>query len=186
MPGVTEYAASLPFVEYASDNLYSCSQDTQDAMTKVIRENGLNRIVVAACTPRTHEPLFQETLINAGLNKYLFEMVNIRNQDSWVHKDWPEQATEKAKDLLRMAVSRVALQTPLTEEELAINPQVLVVGGGLSGLTAARALSVQGYPVHLVERTDRLGGQANSLFKTAQGEDVQAGLKKTGAPGRGG
>ena len=175
--GVTEYAASLPFVEYASDNLYSCSQDTQDAMTQVIKDHGLNRIVVAACTPRTHEPLFQETLINAGLNKYLFEMVNIRNQDSWVHKDWPEEATRKANDLVRMAVSRVALQVPLTEQQLDINQQVLVVGGGLSGMAAARALSTQGYPVHLVERQDRLGGQANHLFKTAQGEDVQTGLR---------
>ncbi len=174
--GVTEYAAGLPFVEYASDNLYSCSQDTQDAMTQVIKEKGLNRVVVAACTPRTHEPLFQETLIKAGLNKYLFEMVNIRNQNSWVHREQPEEATRKARDLVRMAVSRVALQTPLAEQELEINPQVLVLGGGISGMAAARALSTQGYHVHLVERDSRLGGQANHLYRTAQGEDVQANL----------
>jgi len=105
---VRDYAASLPYVEYVGDNLYSCSQDTQDKITEVIRENNLNRIVVAACTPKTHEPLFQETLINAGLNKYLFEMTNIRNQDSWVHKDNPEMATEKARDLVRMAVAKAA------------------------------------------------------------------------------
>ena len=115
VPGVRDYAANLPYVDYVTDNLYTCSQDTQDIMTQTIRENNLNRIVVAACTPKTHEPLFQETLINAGLNKYLFEMVNIRNQDSWVHKDNPDIATEKAKDLVRMAVSKVALMEPLVK-----------------------------------------------------------------------
>jgi heterodisulfide reductase subunit A len=90
VPAVRDYAASLPYVEYVTDNLYTCSQDTQETISRVIRENNLNRIVVAACTPKTHEPLFQETLISAGLNKYLFEMTNIRNQDSWVHKDNPD------------------------------------------------------------------------------------------------
>ena len=172
VPGVRDYAASLPFVEYVGDNLYSCSQDTQDAITRIIREQKLNRIVVAACTPRTHEPLFQETLINAGLNKYLFEMVNIRNQDSWVHKDWPEEATVKAKDLVRMAVNRVALQIPLQEEELDVDQRAMVIGGGLSGISAAQALSGQGYEVHLIERQARLGGNANYLYQTAQGEDI--------------
>jgi len=108
VPAVTEYVATLPYVEFATDNLYSCSQDTQDTMAKIIEEKKLNRVVVAACTPKTHEPLFQETLINAGLNKYLFEMANIRNQDSWVHKNNPDLATKKAKDLIRMAVHKVA------------------------------------------------------------------------------
>ncbi|MBU2549255.1 MAG: FAD-dependent oxidoreductase [Proteobacteria bacterium] len=173
VPGLRDYAAGLPFVEYADDNLYSCSQDTQDAMSRIIREKGLNRIVVAACTPRTHEPLFQETLLNAGLNKYLFEMVNIRNQDSWVHKDWPEEATDKARDLIRMAVARVALQTPLKEEQLNIDQRGLVIGGGISGMAAAKALSGQGYEVHLLERTGKLGGNANFLHATARGNSVQ-------------
>ncbi|MCJ7830854.1 MAG: FAD-dependent oxidoreductase, partial [Desulfobacterales bacterium] len=112
VPAVRDYAATLPYVEYVTDNMYSCSQDTQEGMTRIIRENNLNRIVVAACTPKTHEPLFQETLINAGLNKYLFEMVNIRNQDSWVHRNNPDIATQKAKDLVRMSVQKVALKEP--------------------------------------------------------------------------
>lgn len=170
---VKEYAKTLPFVEYVANNLYTCSQDTQELMKQAIREYRLNRVVVAACTPRTHEPLFQETLEDAGLNKYLFEMANIRNHDSWVHLDRKE-ATEKAKDLVRMAVYKVALMQPLTEPELPINPDALVVGGGVSGMTAALALADQGYKVHLVERSDRLGGQALSLHKTWTGEDVQS------------
>ena len=170
---VRDYAANLPYVDYVTDNLYTCSQDTQDTMSQVIKEQKLNRIVVAACTPKTHEPLFQETLINATLNKYLFEMVNIRNQDSWVHKNDPEQATEKAKDLVRMAVAKVALMDPLQESTLEIDQGALVIGGGISGLTTAKTLSAQGYPVCLVERSSALGGQALSLFKTWKGEDVQ-------------
>ncbi|SCY37361.1 FAD-dependent oxidoreductase [Desulfoluna spongiiphila] len=177
VPGVRDFARALPFVEYVGDNLYSCSQDTQDAMTKVIKEQNLNRIVVAACSPRTHDPLFQETLINAGLNKYLFEMVNIRNHNSWVHKDHPAEATEKAMEMVRMAVAKVALFAPLSEAELSIDQNALVVGGGLSGMAAARALSGQGYHVSIVERETSLGGQAASLFTTSKGESIQDGLK---------
>jgi len=173
VPEVSAYAGSLPYVEYTCDNLYTCSQDTQDAMTQIIKAHNLNRIVVAACTPRTHEPLFQETLINAGLNKYLFEMTNIRNHASWVHKNDPEFATEKAKDLLRMSVAKVALMQPLEEAELTINPVALVVGGGLSGMAAAKNLARQGYQVHLVERDARLGGHANRLFQTYKGENIK-------------
>ena len=173
VPGVRDYAANLPYVDYVTDNLYTCSQDTQDIMTQTIRENNLNRIVVAACTPKTHEPLFQETLINAGLNKYLFEMVNIRNQDSWVHKDNPDIATEKAKDLVRMAVSKVALMEPLEEARLNVNPTALVIGGGIAGMTSALSLAKQGYETNLVERDNRLGGQAKNLYKTWKGEDIQ-------------
>jgi len=176
VPAVRDYAASLPYVEYVTDNLYTCSQDTQDAMTRVITENNLNRIVVAACTPKTHEPLFQETLINAGLNKYLFEMTNIRNQDSWVHKDDPLLATEKAKDLVRMAVAKVAMVEPLTEVEVDVDQKALVVGGGISGMSAAKSLSSQGYEVCLVERSDALGGQALNLFRTWKDEDIQQNL----------
>jgi heterodisulfide reductase subunit A len=173
VPSVAEYAKSLPYVEFATDNLYSCSQDTQETISQIVKQKNLNRVVVAACTPKTHEPLFQETLINAGLNKYLFEMANIRNHDSWVHRNNPELATRKAKDLVRMAVSKAALIQPLKEAELDINPAALVIGGGLSGMAAARSLARQGYETHIVERGERLGGQALNLFRTAKGEDVQ-------------
>ncbi len=176
VPAVRDFSATLPFVEYVTDNMYSCSQDTQESMTDIIREKQLNRVVVAACTPKTHEPLFQETLINAGLNKYLFEMVNIRNQDSWVHKNNPDIATEKAKDLVRMAINKVALKEPLAETELTVGQSTLVIGGGIAGMTAALSLARQGYDTHLVERTDQLGGQANSLYRTWKGEDIQAHL----------
>jgi heterodisulfide reductase subunit A len=172
-----DYAKTLPFVEYVTDNLFTCSTDTQKTMTQLIREKDLNRIVVAACTPKTHEPLFQETLVNAGLNKYLFEMTNIRNQDSWVHKGDPRRATEKAMDLVRMAVARVALAEPLQEATVEINPRALVVGGGISGMAAAKTLSAQGYRVSLVERSPALGGQALNLFRTWKGEDIQGSLK---------
>jgi len=172
VPAVAEYAGTLPYVEFATDNLYSCSQDTQDTMAKIIAEKKLNRVVVAACTPKTHEPLFQETLINAGLNKYLFEMANIRNQDSWVHKNNPELATKKAKDLIRMAVHKVALMAPLKEAELEINQAAMVVGGGIAGMAAARSLARQGYETHIIEKDIQLGGQARNIFRTASGDSV--------------
>jgi heterodisulfide reductase subunit A len=173
VPAVRDYAATLPYVEYVADNLYSCSQDTQDTMAAIIKKENLNRVVVAACTPKTHEPLFQETMTNAGLNKYLFEMANIRNQDSWVHKHNPDLATQKAKDLVRMAVSKAVLIEPLKEAELEVTPVAMVLGGGIAGMTAARSLARQGYETHLIEKNDRLGGQALNLYHTAQGEDVQ-------------
>jgi heterodisulfide reductase subunit A-like polyferredoxin len=172
VPEVRDYAATLPYVEYYCDNLYTCSQDTQDTMTQIIKDNKLNRIVVAACTPKTHEPLFQETLINAGLNKYLFEMTNIRNQASWVHKDSPELATQKAKDLVRMAVAKVALMEPLEEAELQVKPVAMVIGGGISGMAAAKNLAEQEYEVHLIERDAQLGGQANKLYHTYKDENI--------------
>jgi heterodisulfide reductase subunit A len=173
---VRDYAATLPYVEYTTDNLFTCSTDTQDAMAQVISEKDLNRIVVAACTPKTHEPLFQETLVNAGLNKYLFEMANIRNQDSWVHKNDLGEATQKAKDLVRMAVAKAALMIPLKEAEVDIHQRALVIGGGISGMVAARTFSRQGYKVSLVEKASNLGGQALHLFKTWKGEDIQQNL----------
>ncbi|MGD8493761.1 MAG: FAD-dependent oxidoreductase [Desulfobacterales bacterium] len=172
VPAVAEYAASLPYVEYTSDNLYSCSQDTQETMSQIIKQKKLNRVVVAACTPKTHEPLFQETLLNAGLNKYLFEMANIRNQDSWVHKNNPELATKKAKDLVRMAVHKVSLMAPLKEAELEINQTAMVVGGGISGMAAARSLARNGYETHIIEKDAELGGQARKIYRTASGDSV--------------
>jgi heterodisulfide reductase subunit A len=173
VPEVAQYAASLPGVAYVEENLFTCSQDTQVKISDVIREKGLNRVVIAACTPRTHEALFQETLTSAGLNKYLVEMANIRNHDSWVHADNPDAATRKAKDLVAMAVAKAALAPSLQETELAVNPTALVVGGGVAGMHAALAVAHQGYPVHLVEKSDRLGGNAQRLLKTAEGEDVR-------------
>ena len=173
VPSVADYAATLPYVEYATDNLYSCSQDTQETITEIIKEKNLNRVVVAACTPKTHEPLFQETLVNAGLNKYLFEMANIRNQDSWVHKNNPDLATQKARDLVRMAVHKVALMEPLNEAELNIDQTAMIVGGGISGMAAARSLARQGYETHIIEKNSQLGGQALNIYRTAKGEDVQ-------------
>ncbi|NLI83385.1 MAG: CoB--CoM heterodisulfide reductase iron-sulfur subunit A family protein, partial [Deltaproteobacteria bacterium] len=179
VPEVVEYSRTLPHVVYVEDNLFSCSQDTQDRMTEIIKEKGLNRVVVAACTPRTHEGIFQETLINAGLNKYLFEMANIRNHDSWVHSHDPRAATEKAKDMVRMAVVKSALLSPLREAQLSVNNAALVVGGGVSGMSAALSLANQGYPVHLVEASDALGGVARRLFKAYTGERVSDYLEKT-------
>ena len=173
VPAVVEYAQTLPDVVYAEQNLFSCSQDTQKQITEVIKEQKLNRIVVSACTPRTHEPLFQETVLNAGINKYLFEMANIRNQCSWVHSDDMAAATQKSRDLVRMAVSRVSLLQPLQDPKIPVNKAALVVGGGLSGITAARNLSQQGFHVYLLERQKALGGQALNLHETWSGEDIQ-------------
>jgi heterodisulfide reductase subunit A len=172
VPGVVEFAKTLPFVVYAEKNLFSCSQDTQGQISRIIKEQNLNRVVVSACTPKTHEGLFQETLINAGLNKYLFEMTNIRNQCSWVHKDDMPTATQKAKDLVRMSVAKVALHEPLEEPVTDINQAVLVIGGGVAGMIVARTLSQQGYPTDLVEKDKQLGGRALYLNETWQGEKV--------------
>ena len=171
---VVEYAKTLPNVVYAEENLFSCSQDAQDNLRQVFAEQKLNRVVVAACSPRTHEPLFQETMQAAGLNKYLFEMANIRNQNSWVHQNDPDAATDKAKDLVRMAVAKATLLEALEEQHLNITPVALVVGGGLAGMRAALSIAESGFEVHLVEKTDRLGGQANHIYWTWQGEDVQS------------
>jgi heterodisulfide reductase subunit A len=178
VPGIAEYARKLPGVIYVEENLFSCSQDTQEKMTQIIKEQKLNRVVVAACSPLTHEPLFQETVVNAGINKYLFEMANIRNQCSWVHGADREEGTEKAKDLVRMAVAKVALFEPMSEPEIKINPVALVIGGGISGMSAARNLAQQGYHTCLIEKGDALGGQAKTIYQTWRGEDVQQNLTK--------
>jgi heterodisulfide reductase subunit A len=174
VPAIAEYAKSLPGVSYVQENLFTCSQDTQEKMVEVVKEQGLNRIVVAACTPRTHEPLFQETIRNAGLNSYLFEMANIRNQCTWCHSDEKEKATEKAKDLVRMAIARVALLEPIPDLTVAVDNSALIVGGGVAGMTAAISLADQGFPVTLVEKSSVLGGAARDIAKTWAGQDVQA------------
>jgi len=172
VPEVVRFAEALPSVVYVEENLFTCSQDTQDKIVDTIRDKRLNRVVVAACTPRTHESLFQETMAGAGLNKYLFEMANIRNHDSWVHANDPDAATQKAKDLVRMAVVKAALLQPLDEDQLPLTRTALVVGGGIAGMTAALSLAGQGYPVDLVERSDRLGGHGRRLLETAAGEPM--------------
>jgi heterodisulfide reductase subunit A len=172
VPAVKEYAEVLPFVVYVEENLFTCSQDTQDKIKKVIAEHNLNRIVVASCSPRTHESLFQQTIREAGLNKYLFELANIRDQNSWVHQKEPEAATEKAKDLVRMAVAKVALQQPLAESRLSITKSGLVIGGGVAGMEAALSLAEQGYPVTILEKKEVLGGHAGELLTTWKGESV--------------
>jgi heterodisulfide reductase subunit A len=178
VPAIAEYARSLPNVVHVEENLFSCSQDTQEKMTQVIKEQKLNRVVVAACSPLTHEVLFQETVVNAGINKYLFEMANIRNQCSWVHGRDAKAGTEKAKDLVHMAVGKVSLFEPMSEPQIKINQTALVIGGGISGMSAAKNLAAQGYPTCLIEKSDVLGGQARDIYQTWRGEDVQQNLTK--------
>jgi heterodisulfide reductase subunit A len=167
------YAAGLPQVVMVENNLFTCSTDTQDLMAQKIKEHGLNRIVVAACTPRTHEPLFQDTLREAGLNPYLLEMGNIRNQNSWVHRKDPCNATLKAQDQVRMAVARVALNQPLERLKVPVVRRALVIGGGLAGITAALGLADQGHETVLLEKSDRLGGHAWNLTETWRGRAIR-------------
>ncbi len=175
---VEEYAKSLPGVVYTERNLFSCSQDTQEQLTKRIKEQGLNRIVIAACTPRTHEALFRETLKSAGINEYLVEMANIRNHNSWVHSKDNKGATAKAKDLVRMAVAKVRLSRSLTPVSVNMNNDSLVIGGGVAGMTSALSLAEQGFHVHLVEKSDTLGGNALLLTQTWSGEDIPQQVEK--------
>jgi len=173
VPALVEYSKNLPGVVHVEQNLFTCSQDTQVKMQEVIDKQRLNRIVVAACTPRTHEPLFQETIRSSGLNAYLFDMANIRNQCTWVHSGEKKQATEKSKDLIRMAVARVSLLEPIPDISVDITKAALVVGGGVAGMTAALSLADQGYPVTLIEKSSELGGAARHIGKTWRGQDVQ-------------
>jgi len=178
VPEVVEYARTLPGVAYAEENLYTCSQDTQERIKEVIRKYNLNRVVVASCTPRTHEPLFQNTIREAGLNPYLFEMANIRDQCSWVHMHESEKATEKAKDLTKMAIVKAALLKPLEKKSVEVIPSGLVIGGGVAGMTAALELATQGFKVHLVEKENELGGNMRNLHYTLNGEDPQKFLRE--------
>ncbi len=173
VPAVTEYASTLPFVEFAEENLFTCSQDTQVRIREKIREHRLNRVVVASCSTRTHEPLFQDTIREAGLNPYLFSMANIRDQDSWVHQTDAESATEKAKDLVRMAIANAAKLSPLYRTKLPVTKRALVLGGGLAGMTASLNVADQGFEVVLVEIDKELGGFARNIKRTLQGDDVQ-------------
>jgi heterodisulfide reductase subunit A-like polyferredoxin len=177
VPEVREYARTLKNVVHVEDNLYTCSQDTQGKIKTAIQENKLNRVIVASCSPRTHEPMFRETCREAGINKYLFEMANIRDQCSWVHMRQKEEATLKAKDLVRMAVANARLIQPLSEVGLPVTHKALVIGGGVAGMTSALKLGEQGYEVFLLEKEAEFGGNLRNLHYTLEGEDVQAFLK---------
>jgi len=164
VPKVVDYAKDLPNVVFAEHNLYTCSQDTQERIVNQIKEHGLNRVVVASCTPRTHEPLFQDTLRQAGLNPYLFEMANIREQASWVHRKTPDIATEKAKQLATMAVSKARRLRAIRRNTFDVDHKALIIGGGLAGMTAAVSIAEQGFEVILVERQDELGGNLRHIY----------------------
>jgi len=165
VPEVVDYAKSLPDVVHVEHNLYTCSEEGISAIKKGIQDYNLNRVIVASCTPRTHEPLFRAACEAAGLNKYLFEFVNIRDQCSWVHMEDPEKASQKAKDLIRMGVARARLLEPLEEVEIKVAPSALVIGGGVVGMSAALNLAAQGFDVHLVEKQGKLGGTLNDVHK---------------------
>lgn len=173
VPSVVEYARTLPNVVFAEENKYSCSADTQQRIKDLIHKEKLNRVVVASCTPRTHEPLFQSTLKEAGLNPYLFEMANIRDQCSWIHMGEPEKATKKSKDLVRMAVAKSRLLEPLYESTLPVTHSTVVVGGGVSGMIAALDIAGQGYHVDLLEKTEELGGNAMKIYHEEDGRKLR-------------
>ena len=172
VPGIVEFAKGLPGVVYAEENLYTCSQDTQEKIKEAVRQHRLNRVVVASCTPRTHEPLFQETLREAGLNPHLFEMANIRDQCSWVHMKEPQEATQKAEELVRMAVAKAALIQPLFALRSSVIQKALVIGGGLGGMISALSVADQGFEVYLVEKETNLGGNLRNLHYTLEGKDI--------------
>ncbi len=167
---VVDYVKELPHVEYVTDYTFTCSTETQQTLVEQIRKHRLNRIVVAACSPKTHEPLFQDTLRKAGLNPYLFELANIRNQCSWVHGNEPEKATRKSLELIRASVSRAVHLEPLQEKSYRVVNRGLVIGGGVAGMTAALTMADQGFDVHIVEKDSRFGGFANQLTETLEGD----------------
>jgi heterodisulfide reductase subunit A len=177
VPSVVEYALTLPNVVHAQEQLFSCTTNSAKEITEMIEEKGLNRVVIAACSPRTLEPLFHDTLREAGINQYLLEMANIREHCSWVHAKEKEDATEKAKDLVRMSVARNAVLEPLQEIDLPVNKAALVVGGGMAGLTCALSIANQGHEVYLVEKDADLGGMARRLHYTLEGMNVRAHLR---------
>ena len=178
VPSVVQYACSLKNIVHAEESTFACAADTAQKIADTIREKGLNRVVIAACTPRTHEPLFRDTLREAGINPYYFDMANIREHCSWVHSREKEDATQKAKDIVRMSAARVSRLEALQEFELPVDKRALVVGGGLAGMTSALSLAEQGFEVYLVEKDKDLGGMARRIHYTLEGMDVQAYLSE--------
>ncbi len=173
VPSVVAYAKGLEGVCHAENLLYACSQDSQEKIKALVREKGLNRVVVASCTPRTHEPLFQDTIRDAGLNRYLFDLADIREQCSWCHMGENEKATEKAKKIVGMSIAKARKLTPVKTDAVLVTQVAMVIGGGVAGMVAAGSLARQGFTVHLVEKTGRLGGLASHVFKTLDNSDVQ-------------
>ncbi len=178
VPSTVDYCLTLPNVVYAQEQLFSCATNSAEEITEKIKEQGLNRVIVAACSPRTLEMLFRDTLRQAGLNQYYYEMANIREHCSWVHPKEKDEATQKSKDIIRMAVARTRFLEPLTEIDLPVDKRALVVGGGLAGMTCALSIAAQGHEVYLVEKDPELGGTARKIHDTLDGTDVQAYLRE--------
>ena len=177
VPATVKYALTLPNVVHAQEQLFSCATNSAKQITDITKEKGLNRVVVAACTPRTLEPLFRDTVREAGINQYYYEMANIREHNSWVHSKEKEDATKKAQDLIRMSVARAQLLEPLKEYDLPVDKNALIVGGGIAGMTCALSIAEQGYKVHLLEKEKELGGLVRKIHTTLEGLDVQAYLR---------
>ena len=173
VPSTVEYVKTLPNVVYATEQLFSCATDSASSITETIQEQGLNRVVIAACSPRTLEPLFRDTLREAGINQYYVDMANIREHCSWVHSREKEDATQKAKDITRMSIARACELRPLQEIDLPVNKTALVVGGGIAGMTCALSIANQGHEVYLLEKDGDLGGIARKIYSTLDGLDVQ-------------
>jgi heterodisulfide reductase subunit A len=176
---IVEAAKKLPYVAYADDSTYTCSQDSNEKIKEKIKELSLNRIVIASCTPRTHEPLFQDTLRESGLNPHLFEMANIRDQNSWVHKNSPGDATEKAISSMRMAVAKAAGLCSIYHQKIPVVNRALVIGGGIAGMHSALSIADQGFEVFLVEKEPDLGGHLKDIYLGVHGEKPQDLLKES-------
>jgi heterodisulfide reductase subunit A len=176
---VTEYAETLPGVVFADHNLYTCSSDTQKRIKEMIKEHNLNRVIVASCTPRTHEPLFQNTIKEAGINPYLFDLTSLREHVSWVHRNDPEHALEKAKLQVAKAVARVRTNKPVHKEPVNVNHSCLIIGGGIAGMTAALDIAEQGFKAYIIEKENELGGNLRNVYHTLEGKEPQTFLKET-------
>ncbi len=173
VPETVEYCKTLPNVVHAQEQLFSCATNSAKEITDMTKEKGLNRVIVAACSPRTLEPLFRDTVREAGINQYYMEMANIREHNSWVHSKETEEATQKAKDIIRMSAARACRLEPLQEFDLPVDKAALVVGGGIAGMNCALSIANQGHEVHLVEKNTNLGGIARRIHSTLDGLDVQ-------------
>jgi heterodisulfide reductase subunit A len=178
VPAVVEYSLTLPYVVYAQEQLFSCSTNSAKEITDVIKEKGLNRLIVAACSPRNLEPTFRDSLREAGINQYFVDMANVREHCSWVHSKEKESATEKTKDLVRMSLARTIHLEPIEDIELSVDKRALVLGGGVAGMTCALSIANQGHEVYLIEKEKELGGMARKIYYTLEGQDVQAYLKE--------
>ncbi len=174
VPHTVEYCKTLPHVVYVQEQLFSCATNSAREITDIAREKGFNRVVIAACTPKTLEPLFRDTLREAGINQYYLDMANIREHCSWVHSKEKEEATQKAKDLIRMSIARASVLEPLNEFDLPVNKAALVVGGGIAGMNTSLSIANQGHDVYLLEKEGELGGMARKIHMTLEGDDVQA------------